>query len=823
MSDIRKINNTDTIPLVDELVYYSKIICRDLEIKDQNKANLYETVESVKNSDLYIKCVENKATISNFIYTYDELISYGLDKKFINEYIKDPTTIPKTFHSKIISIRTNSFLESYNELNNYYRMLDGLPDIGDEGILVPDGLIDMTIYHDSIDLSKKIHEMTKDEQDVLLILDVINTIIESYPKAKYLKHIGSNKISIYRARKALEFQLLFIPTDIPIEISRRFETEYEINRQYIMKRVYSEAYKYQSDHYDSFIAIFIIISTLCDVFSKVPDFFIKGDIFDLKTIKLIFESNGIDYFPNIPKKYQLAMVRNLNRLKKYKASYQSIVDISSLFGFDNIEIFKYYILKERLTDKNGAYVFNEEDSDNYDLKFIKVPIDGVVDDYINEPKNILAYNEITDQDRYWDGQEDHNYIRQKIIDYEFNILRTQYLSIDTVYSMTELSFEISYFYNMLFDDVILEDKLMIKVPTISTIVPFKFTDILCYMFALGYMYMGISDNILYKPSEVLTIHGFNFKANMEVLGNYIANKGYTLEQLGITDFQIPKTSLLTYNQLLYVFTQNRKIYNHLYDEMRTADNKDIYDIYKSLYDALMITEVNMDFFKKSDGTVATGYTDYIKDKNKLLYKSIQDIRSIKDDDERISKIANMINDIVYIIESYMDTKEFKYLWYRIPTVSAESIKMYLYEVINFFKSYKTTILNINTIYKFDDKLDNAIGIIDKIRINYELHKRDMLDIIDNILCNVYYNKSDKLDFKEQLYINARNNKPYTHNEFIDIVDKIASMYVSLHKKSNISISDVVNMVVNMNKRTYLDIKEVLFINGNKIDLEEENI
>jgi len=803
------------------LVYYSKIICRDIEIKDQTSANKYESLDSIKNSDLYIKCLDSKANISNFSYSRDELLSYGLDSIYIDGYLESPLTIPSTIQKTIINNRTNIYLKSYNELNNYYRMLNGLPDIGDIGITLNESYIDTTLY--TINLNNKIHEMSKDEQDILQVLGIIDILILEYPNSKYLKHIGSNKVSIYKARKALEFQLLYLPTDIPVEISKRFESSYEINRQYTMKRVYSDAYKYKSDNYDAFISIFIIITTLSDIFAKIPDFFIKGDIFDLKTIELIFESNGIDYFPDIPKKYQLAMVRNLNRLKKYRASHQSIVDISSLFGFDNIEVFKYYILKERLQDSDGNYTFNEDDSTNYDLKFIKVPIDKIPDNYINQPINQFSYDEIVSQDKYWDGDQDHEYIRKKIIDYEFNILRSQYMSIDSVYSMTQLSFQTTYFYNMLFDDVFIEDQLLLKIPTISTITSFKFTDILVYLFALGYMYIGVTDNILYKPTEVLTINGFNFKANLELLGNYVANKGYTLEELGVADFQIPDSSILTYNQLMYIFTQNTKVYDHICKEMRTADNKDIYDIYKSLYDALLTTEVNMEFFKKSDGTTATGYTDFIKDKNPILYKSIQDIRDIKDKDERTSKISNTINDIVYIIESYMDSDDFKFLWYRIPTVSSESIKMYMYEVINFFKSYKSTILNINTIYKFDDKLDNAVGIIDRIRINYELHKSDMIGILDNIILNIYLNKKDSIDIREQIYIHGYNNKPRNCSDLIDIVDKISSTYVYLNKKSEVGIKDVIRIYGTLTKRTNIGITERLFINDTKIDLEEENI
>ena len=131
-----------------------------------------------------------------------------------------------------------------------------------------------------------------------------------------------------------------------------------------------------------------MVQTFIDMLAEIPDYLIKKDIFDIRTARDIFKSNGIDYYSNIPLRYQLAMVRNVNRLIKFKSTSQSIVDICSLFGFDNIEIFKYYLLKEHRRDRDGNYLFNKDengkliDEENYDLKFIKVPMDELVDDNI---------------------------------------------------------------------------------------------------------------------------------------------------------------------------------------------------------------------------------------------------------------------------------------------------------------------------------------------------------------------------------------------------------------------------------------------------------
>ena len=67
--------------------------------------------------------------------------------------------------------------------------------------------------------------------------------------------------------------------------------------------------------------------------------------------KYIFESNGVKYFDDIPLKYQIALVKNLNKLIKFKSTDKCIVDIISIFGINNIEVFKYYIMKDRYLNK----------------------------------------------------------------------------------------------------------------------------------------------------------------------------------------------------------------------------------------------------------------------------------------------------------------------------------------------------------------------------------------------------------------------------------------------------------------------------------------
>lgn len=805
---------TDNIPLLDELVYNLKKLSTTSVIKEEQQALNNETLESQKASDRYITCIEGNARFEMFNYSRELLDKSSIPDYLIDECVRDKNNIPKEKRKEVLSMAVAEFMSEYKELNNYYRMLNGKPNIGDKGIKInisylPDQIIDL------IDTNKYIHEMSNSAIDILYSFEVIDRLISEYPNAKYLRHMGSKSIDIYKARKATNFSLLYTVNDIPDVVLNRFKDKYEINRVFTLKTVYNDAFKLGSDYYDNFIQIFILIQTMIDMITEIPDMIIKREIFDIRMIKLIFDSNGVDFFPEIPFKYQLAMVRNINRLIKYKSTTTNIVDICSLFGFNNIEVFKYYLLKERKMDKYGEYEFNfkedengelvEDIEKNYDLKFIKVPIDDIADNYIHDKSKLIDYDQIVAGDKYWNGDLEHDVVKKSIIEKEFNYIQSKYLSVDTIYSLTDLSFQLIYFHNMLFDDHRVEELLKISIPSISSTSSFRFVDVLCYLYALTYEYNGIEDDIKDTVTKIMHIKGFNFKADMEVLGNYVAEKGFTLEELGVSDFQIPESQILTYNQLMYVFTKNKEIHDHVVKQIFDADNKKIYDIYNTIYESLMLMDLTKEFFRKENGEMATSYTDYIKSRDIILYNSLIEIKKIDSVSSKQEKINNLINDIIYIIEQYIQSDKYRFIFSHLPAVSAEAIKQYIFKVVNFFKSYKVDIMSINTIYKFDDKLDNKIKMIDSILFKYIYTKQSTIEVISKLKNTANLTKEERMKLIDELYIEITFWVDLFFDTNMNIKDSVKDKLVSLFKTDcSECIDSVDSMITNLSKIEFID-------------------
>ena len=619
------------------------------------------------NSILYSKCLNGttdfyelydhlpletrKIILSSVFEEKTNLQEYADSKKLFNAYLNTLNREERNRIKTAITVDMQNYYPSHHEeLNNYYRTLIGLPPLDDNGKVMEDTL--KSTYdaeHDqNISLTHKkfidrlpegVYPESHWNQEIYKFdaydIGILNQygILEDWlvacgsdlnnPRYKYLRYLGDEKLDLYTCSKAMNFQLIGIPTIDDSEFKRKFTDTYVVNRDYIIRAVYSEAHKFQSDYYDKFIIIFILMNTIMDCLTGITDHIINREVFDSRCIKYLFESYGIPFYSEIPIKYQKAMLKNLNTLIKFKSSTRNMVDICSLFGFSDVRVFGYYLFKQRLIDDstgeynlkdniyydisqlyvrhvngdevdyNGVRYYNlpkylklypvdenkytktisvesekdpvrilnndsiknvyireksEDDKGNdiyefipfkdssyftqinantapAELKFIKVPIDENLSAYKNDPDYIVPYDEVVYQDEgnTWHGGEDYNVLYNKLLDHEFNAVKTKYISVETVTDMTELSFQVSYFYNMLFDNMYSEDNLTVEIPHIKIGHKFRFMDVVCYLFSLMYLYNGLEDNIMYSPTQMLYIKGYDFNNDTNTVLKNIFN------------------------------------------------------------------------------------------------------------------------------------------------------------------------------------------------------------------------------------------------------------------------------------------------------------
>ena len=795
-------------PLLDEIIYQCQIMMSGIILKDEQRADENETVESLKQSDIYANII--RGTYNFTMFKYDLLMLKKiptLSRRDCLNYARDNSLIPDSIKPQLTEIAKDEFLKNYEELNNYYRMLAGLPDLGDPGIyLTEEDLNSITVNF--VNDGYPIHKLSKDQILILESFGIIDKYKNMYPEKKYLNHLGEKKIDPNFARQAEKFSILYIPPVETTEVYNKFVERIEINRVYFLQTVYSEAYKYRNDYYDRIIMIMIIVQAFDDMIIRSPEYIIRRDVFDLRTIQYIFESCGVEFFPEIPLKYQKRLVKNLNRLIKYKSCDKNLIDISKLFGFDNIMLFKYYLMKIPLMDDKGEYRHDikedpktGEDIDdvdyNYELKFLRVPFeDGSFDQCIRDKRNWKDYDEIAGEDIYWQGFYTKEYVKHTIAERVFNARISKYISVAAVYSVAEMSFELSYFINMILYSNVDLSMVKLQIPELNTNTEFELVDLLITLYSLMYLYNEKQDNIIYDPVQALAIKGFNFEANLEVISSDLANKGITPEDVGIDGFKNPNT-ILTFDQLIDVYRSNKKVYQYLQEAMYNANNKREYDIYHDLYESLFVTKCNFSYFNKygTNGKAPKTYREVLANKCAPLYTIIKECESITKKSDRQIEISKYINYITENIYIYLDKDEFKYIFQNIPTVSLDYIKEYLFKVIMFFKSHKVDLIYTNNIYIFDDIYENHIPVIDDMFYNVTEEFTEFIksDDFKHFLNHITY--MDKCTPIDKPYFDVYWFKQFIPNEYIPVVDKIAEVINKLTYMEDLNIDDEISSII----------------------------
>lgn len=861
-------------PLLDEIVWNAKMLARGVVLKDQTEADRYETLESVQNGDMLIAINQYNVRFDRFLYTEELLRKVpNISEEQVIAWSRDNSLIPENMQSTLLRYAVEDFSNNYIEKNKYYRMLHGEPSYDETGewqglwidvntIKINNQMPDISPYYISMEGTdyQLIHRLSLGLSEILFDSGAIDHIIHdddllsgfglSKSDVLYLKYIGSRSIEYYDARVAERFEMLYCPSADSVEVEVRFKELLEANRLCTLYTVYSEAYKFQSDYYDRFMMIMIIVQTMIDMIVELPEYLIRRDVFDTRTCQYIFEANGVEYFPEIPIKFQVALVKNLNKLIKFKSTDKCLVDICSIFGCKSIQIFKYYILKDRkVTTATDLEYFNKEkeiedseghtetvmdEDSNYDVKFVKVPILDSYDDYIRRESNIYDYDSIIDGDGYWNGDKNYDMVLEEIKDMDFTLLRSKYYSVEAMIDITERMFELVYFMNILLYNHVDKSKLLVSLPSISTKSNFELVDVILTLYSLSYIYYGVEDEIMDTQGKVLQILGFNFEADLNAIGEYLfENHGrLSLKDLHCEGFMIPEEGILTYKQLELIYTTNKDIYDHVMFQLTHPLKKEIYDSYMYIYKSLFITRLNMEYFTLPNGKMAETYTDFLTFKEPLLAAFLMEVKSINTTDKRQTACINAIQSITTYLKDYIDQDmvDFDNIFSGLPSISLDFIKKYVQKVIDFFKSFKIFTHDMSITYLFQDKFHNTIFMIDWILIKYFFEKAEVIKIEDWIKSNfVHMEPHEKIEHIDKIWLSIdrwiqRNFSDYYNEKWKDYTNIIRDMseyYSHFDSFEEIEIVDeVYRLLVSIILSTRYDINDEIIDKIYTLEKEE---
>ena len=360
--------------------------------------------------------------------------------------------------------------------------------------------------------------------------------------------------------------------------------------------------------------------------------------------------------------------------------------------------------------------------------------------------NRYEYDTVTAEDVYWWETEE---LKKELYERDFNYIDTKYIGINIMQNLTNLLYETCYYLNMLVDHkdttTPLQSRLLnsdaMKTGTDYlyvtldriTPVPISVFDSVVILCALVSKKNGMKGNIIRStPSKILSVLGFNFEANFDLIRENILKykrifkNPEIVKYLDLLDIKKVKDIDTLYN--------NFRNFAEFCEEVlaNTTDIKE-YKAYKELLRVFTIREETGEAFKLSNGEIAGTYMEYLYDKLPNIAEFISDLHKDKMG-VYIEHVIGKLNELIPEIE-YLNTLN----------GTNNNIVTALVSLINFFKSYTVDLRNLNVMYMLNNKRLNKIYMIDDPRLFNSLFAEEKaVTYADNLSYIAKFDKYDNL-------------------------------------------------------------------------------
>lgn len=168
-----------------------------------------------------------------------------------------------------------------------------------------------------------------------------------------------------------------------------------------------------------------------------------------------------------------------------------------------------------------------------------------------------------------------------------------------------------------------------------------------------------------------------------------------------------------------------------------------------------------------------------------------DLGTYEDETALQRAISDIIIEVVYVLEEYMDSDEFKYVFSKFPAASGDYIRTYMLKVVNFFKSYKVHLLDISTVYKAFDKRENSIKIYEDWIMSVKKTVDDYSTLIEEITLDNNLYKQDKVALLEEIYFDIERweFKDWDDKFEFDLKQQITDLLNEITYQDSITIVD----------------------------------
>lgn len=466
MANRKDLDNTNPLEgMYDDFIR----IINQVVIKYNTLAEAYETFESKSAADEYRAAVEKTDTFFSYSdYSLDDIHEAGMaHSSVLTQKILDGdfATIPYIYRQPLLEVKRAHVLANFEEQNDYYRMLNGYPSIKTDPNFYHYVDKDMAVRV-GVERSVPLHEVqdfynarSAGQGDYMIKtlegLGYVDLVRINNPQDEYLQFIGSKRIDTITARKAKNFEILYLNQGALKNIEYdEFKRIYEECRSYFVTVIYQPEHRKVIEYYDNFIAMCIMLMAIWHLVMRAMPLGIAREFFRDQGIRMLYEAYNVPYDMGIDDIQQKQISQHLNLLIQWKATNKCLFDIVDLLGFQRLDIYKYYLIKEQKYDIYGVPVTGSKEVFNtdtgevdtvpdyekmYNVYFHKVNMkeDNFIEAF-NSSANKEDYEYITTEDPFW--WEDTK-LYKELWESEFNYVETKYISLGISYSMTEMMYE----------------------------------------------------------------------------------------------------------------------------------------------------------------------------------------------------------------------------------------------------------------------------------------------------------------------------------------------------------------------------------------------
>lgn len=769
-------------------------------VKSNKEASSYETIETYRAAEDYLKVRDGMDDFTSYV-NFDPQVyrTIGITGALLSEYLNDKENIPHGLRNTLVRLQREFILQNYVEKNNYYRRLAGLPDLEDtQMVFCPTNDL-------GIPTNIPVHQLDGTSMSKLISSGIWEQLKKKYPEKKYLRFIGPHAIDVYVARKALNYDLLYIASTNPDNIGSEYKRYYSNAREYHMAALYNRDIAHTYKYYDNFMGLCITIMAIQRLFASVFKQGITRDFYDTQLIRYLFESYSIPYIEDLTLEQMKILAKNLNIFLALKSSTRVIFDLCTIFGFTNVTIFKYLLVKDHVLDavtkkpifpettfihSDGTIETKPDYEEMYDIYFQRVDVRSKdMNAALEDKANKVDYRALTASDIYWTDDKE---LRDKLYECNLNHIQSKYIGIEVMFRLTEIMYEINHFIRMMIDNNKEFRKVNIFIPKVSTKTHnlYAVTIFLCAMFCKRF---GFTGEIPLKPAGVATVYGFNFHKDISLMRSEVLSN--PLIDNSVTKF-LTSTIVSSERDVDRLYSNIQDLKNFLVAQMAKTKDIKVYRAYRKLYNSTLVVTDKDVVYKKNDGTTAVTYMDLLQDIDGDLHLYVNEFQM-----GDTKYYVEIMEHVLYNLENL--SSRLKHLH---VAVESNGLFTALIKLIKFFKSYTVDFPSAGVLYLFDDRYFNMLKITDNlefVNVNSEIESRvrklyadmiaqmkvtipleDRLDIVDRYIKTTIKLLDDQLHIKDKLV-----ETKVIHEK---IADKIINQYaddfdmeIHMQKKSHI--------------------------------------